>query len=276
MRFFKKLSLKIKMNKKMLLFAGIGLAVIIAIIIGILLILNNKKVPEMEITKKQDAKVLSENFSLLFKEEVPKDLEDKVYIAYKLDDDTLGRFKINIKIPMLKLRTNVARQINSEITEVFAKKILSMIREKKSLYTIYNINFYAVQNDNILTLAIKCTLKEGKNAQRTILKTYNYDLENEKILTLSDIIDRKELNREEIQKQINAEIEKEVAKTEAIKEEGYNVYERVINDTMYQIDYTEEFMLDENGNLYIIYPYGNSNITGEMDVIVIVNNEYSE
>lgn len=273
MRFFKKLSLKIKMNKKMLLFAGIGLAVIIAIIIGILLILNNKKVPEMEITKKQDAKVLSENFSLLFKEEVPKDLEDKVYIAYKLDDDTLGRFKINIKIPMLKLRTNVARQINSEITEVFAKKILSMIREKKSLYTIYNINFYAVQNDNILTLAIKCTLKEGKNAQRTILKTYNYDLENEKILTLSDIIDRKELNREEIQKQINAEIEKEVAKTEAIKEEGYNVYERVINDTMYQIDYTEEFMLDENGNLYIIYPYGNSNITGEMDVIVIVNND---
>ena len=273
MRFFKKLSLKIKMNKKMLLIVGIGLAVIIAIIIGLLLILNNKKVPEMEITKKQDAKELKENFTLLFSEEVPKDLEDKVYIAYKLDDDTLGRFKINIKIPMLKLRTNVARQINSEITEVFAKKILSMIREKKSLYTIYNINFYAVQNDNILTLAIKCTLKEGKNAQRTILKTYNYDLENEKILTLSDIIDRKELNREEIQKQINAEIEKEVAKTEAIKEEGYNVYERVINDTMYQIDYTEEFMLDEKGNLYIIYPYGNSNITGEMDVIVIVNNE---
>ena len=33
------------------------------------------------------------------------------------------------------------------------------------------------------------------------------------------------------------------------------------------------YMLDENGNLYIIYPYGNSNITGEMDVIVIVNNE---
>lgn len=273
MKFLKKFKLKIKMNKKILLFSGIGLAIIVAIIIALIFILQNKTSPEEEIAKKQDIKVLNENFTLLFKEEVPKELEDKVYIAYKLDENTLGKFKANIKIPMLKLRTNIAKQINSEITEVFAKKILSMIKEKSSLYTIYNIDFYTVQNEDILTLAIKCTLKEGKTAQRTILKTYNYDLKNEKLLTLSDVIERKQLDREEIQKQIDAEIEKQVAKTEVIKEEGYNVYERVINDTMYQIDYTEEFMLDGEENLYVIYPYGNKNITGEMDVIIIANNE---
>lgn len=274
MKFFKKLKLKLKLHKKLLMYIGIGIAVLLAVIVALLLIFNNKQEkPSFKHEVVQDAKTLRENFTLLFGEEVPKDLEDKVYIAYKLDDDTLGKFKINIKIPMLKLRTEIAKQINSEITEIFAKKILSMVKDKTSLYTIYNINFYAVQNDNILTLAIKCTLKEGKTAQRTILKTYNYDLQNEKLLTLSDIVDRRQLNREEVQKQINNEIERQIAKTEAIKEEGYKVFERVINNTMYQIDYTEEFILDGQGNIYIIYPYGNTNVTGEMDVIVIINNE---
>ena len=172
---------------------------------------------------------------------------------------------------MIKIQTETTKKINSEITNIFVKKILSIIQTKDIPYTIYNVQFFTAINDNILTLAIKCNLKEGKNAQREIIKTYNYDLENDRLLTLSDIINKKLLDYEKVQKQIKEEIEKAINKAETIKTEGYNVYQRTINDQMYNIENTTEFMLDQNNNLYIIYPYGNMNITSEMDVIVIPN-----
>lgn len=273
MGFIKKLILKLRLNKQILIYIGIGVISLILLITILSIALNNKKNPKKETIIRKDSKYLSENFINLFKNEIPEELEDKVYIVYNVENEELGKYKINIKMPMLKLKTETAKKINKEITDTFAKKMLDVIKQKEAMYTIYNVDFFTTMNDNILTLAIKCNLKEGKTAQRTIIKTYNYDLENEKILALSDFIEINQLDRAEIQSNINSEIEKQVKKTEAIKGEGYSIYERTINDTIYQIDNTEEFMLDKEGNLYIIYPYGNKNLTGEMDVITIVNNE---
>ena len=43
-------------------------------------------------------------------------------------------------------------------------------------------------NDNILSLVILSELKEGDNNQRIIIKTYNYDLKENKEATINDII----------------------------------------------------------------------------------------
>ena len=206
---------------------------------------------------------------MLFKDEIPEHLKDKVYIAQSLTDDALGKYKIDVRIPMLSIRTDIANRINSEITGTFAKKMLDLISKNNAVYSFYNISFYTAINDDILTLAIKCGLKEGGTAQRQIIKTYNYDMKNEKILTLDEVIEKYNLDREDIQKQINEEVKRKAEKAEEIESSGFNIYKRVVNDTIYKIENTQEFMLDESRNLYIIYPYGNNNITGEMDLIVI-------
>ena len=37
---------------------------------------------------------------------------------------------------------------------------------------------------------------------------------------------------------------------------------------MYKIENTDEFYIDNNNNLYLIYAYGNENLTSEMDLVV--------
>ena len=58
-------------------------------------------------------------------------------------------------------------------------------------YTIYNLDYIAYTNENILSLAIMGTIKEGDNPQRIIVQTYNYDLETEKDVTVKEILDKK-------------------------------------------------------------------------------------
>ena len=52
-------------------------------------------------------------------------------------------------------------------------------------------------------------------------------------------------------------------------ESGYTVYQRDVNDEMYQIDNITNFIEGPNGELYIIFAYGNNNYTSEMDIIEI-------
>lgn len=49
---------------------------------------------------------------------------------------------------------------------------------------------------------------------------------------------------------------------------GYNVYIRDLSSNIYEPSNTTNFILGENNYLYIIYPYGNSNFTDAMDVVV--------
>lgn len=49
---------------------------------------------------------------------------------------------------------------------------------------------------------------------------------------------------------------------------GYNVYIRDLSNNIYELSNTTNFILGANNNLYIIYPYGNSNFTDAMDVVV--------
>ena len=46
---------------------------------------------------------------------------------------------------------------------------------------------------NIISLAIMCKYKDGTKAQRKIVKCYNYDIENDKLLSIEDIIEYKKL-----------------------------------------------------------------------------------
>ena len=115
---------------------------------------------------------------------------------------------------------------------------------------------------------IKSNLKEGNSAQRIIIQTYNYDLRNNKEITLEEVLKIKNINKGETQNQIKNEIEAEQKKVEDLQKLGYNIYSRDMNSDIYNIENSKQFYLSENA-IYIIYPYGNETFTSEMDMIII-------
>lgn len=52
-----------------------------------------------------------------------------------------------------------------------------------------------------------------------------------------------------------------------LKELGLNIYDRDVSSDIYSLEKSTEFYVT-NDTLYIIYAYGNSNLTSEMDLII--------
>ena len=78
-------------------------------------------------------------------------------------------------------------EFNRTTQAIFADKANDVL-SKSDKYTIYNVEYVAYLNENILSLVIKSTLKEGDSAQRIIVQTYNYDIETGKKLTLNEVL----------------------------------------------------------------------------------------
>ena len=246
-------------NKRTLLIV-IGIIVIITIL-GLVLILTLTKKPEQDKEEEKiDVEQLEIDFDSLF------DNEENEYIGtlYHIEEEKSGEYKIGADIPYIRIQKEIDDKINKEINDVFANKLLQIINESES-YTRVNIDYTASINQNIVSLAIRCVLKEGNNAQRTIIKTYNYDITNQKEIDIMEIIPQDKT--EEIQNQINQEIEKQIKKEETIIKQGYNAYRRDRSSDIYILENATEFYI-RNNILYIIYSYGNNNYTSEIDLII--------
>ena len=135
--------------------------------------------------------------------------------------------------------------------------------------TIYSIDYVGYVNGDILSLIIRSTLKEGENAQRVIVQTYNYNLVTGEKVTLNDLITRKSLNKDDVEAKIKSVIQEADTQAKAIENMGYNnIFSRDINNNMYKVDNSGTFFLGENNKLYIVYAYGNNNFTSEMDIVL--------
>ena len=141
-----------------------------------------------------------------------------------------------------------------------------MQSENKNI--IYTVEYVADVQDDILSVMIRSNLKEGSNAQRVIIQTYNYDLRNNKEINLEEVLKIKNIDKSELQNRIKNEIEIEQRKVEDLEKLGYNVYSRDSTNDMYKIEQSKEFYLT-NDTLYIVYAYGNENFTSEMDLIIL-------
>ena len=100
------------------------------------------------------------------------------------------------------------------------------------------------------------------------MQTYNYDIQQNKVLTLQEILDYKKLSKEEVQKKVYNKIKDINKQMQNISEQGYNVYVRNEEDTMYKIDNTANYFLGIDNSLYIVYAYGNNNFTSEIDLVI--------
>lgn len=275
---------KEKLNKKVItIYAIIGIICVIAIFVVIgVQILGNDIIDSMfginKLTKRteQEEAELKVNFENIFNNEIEekenydtkkinKD-EKVVYTSYQKEEKN-NNYELNINIPYINIKNNTVQNFNQEIKDSFEKKAEEIL-ENPEQNTIFTVKYTATIKNDILSLIIYSDLKQDLSAQRTIIQTFNFNLENNKELTLDEILEIYDINKNEVQNKINKDIEKEQKKSEDLIELGYNVFSRDINSEIYKIDNIKEYFV-YNNNIYIIFAYGNNQMTGEMDLVII-------
>ena len=193
--------------------------------------------------------------------------QDLVYTYYTKEENKENSYDLNLNIPYINIDDEVIAAYNEEIKTTYEEKAESTLQTENE-NIIYSLQYEATIENDILSLIIRANLKEGTSAQRLIIQTFNYDLRNHKEVTLEEMINQKKLNIDEVQNKIEQEIDAEYQRVETLRSLGYGVFERNPEDEMYKIENSEEFFV-KNGKIYIIYAYGNENITSEMDLVII-------
>ena len=193
--------------------------------------------------------------------------QEIVYTYYTKEENKKNSYDMNINIPYINIDNTTIAAYNEEIKQTYEEKAENALQTENE-NIIYTLQYEATIQNDILSLIIRANLKEGSSAQRLIIQTFNYDLRNNKEITLEEMINLKQLNVNDVQNTINQEIESEYQRVEDLRSLGYGVFERNPEDEMYKIENSQDFFV-KDGNIYIIYAYGNANITSEMDLVIV-------
>ena len=190
-----------------------------------------------------------------------------VYTKYEKKEIKQNSYDLEIRIPTINIDNEIISKYNEEIEETYARNALNVLNSQNR-NIIFTVEYTANVYNGILSLIIRSNLKEGSNAQRVIIQTYNYDLRNNKEISLEEVLAIEHLDKENVQNRIKTKIEEEQKRADELNKLGYTIYTRDVQNDMYKIENTQEFYLT-NDTLYIIYPYGNESETSETDLIVL-------
>lgn len=197
--------------------------------------------------------------------------QDLVYTSSELSKTVANKYSMNIHVPAINVESIVANEINRSIDETFVKKATNILANADSLMnnTIYNIDYAACVEGDILSLLIRATLKEGSNPQRIMYLGYNYNLKTGTKITLQDYLEYKKVTSATLQNKIDKEIEEKAQETQNLSSIlGTSLYKRNTSDKMYKVENTNNYFYGPDNYVYVIYAYGNSNYTSETDIIV--------
>lgn len=275
---------KEKMNKKTIAIYIIAIIICILSIIVVVgvQILGDDVIDNLfginKIVKRneQEEAAIKANFENIFDNEFNDDesyqtkkIEENekiIYTSYSKNEKT-DKYEINVNLPYINIKNKTIQNFNQEISDTFEKKAEEILgtTDKNIIYTVkYKAN---IEND-ILSLIIYSDLKQDLSAQRIIIQTFNFNLEDNKEITLEEILEIYDLNKDEVQNKIDKDIQTEQKKSEDLIELGYNVFSRDINSEIYKVENIKEYFIYDN-NIYIVFAYGNEGITSEMDLVII-------
>lgn len=196
-----------------------------------------------------------------------KENMDIIVTAYSKEEQG-ENYSINLKIPYFNVKSEEAVKINKEIQSTFVNKVESVSSSKSENSIIYNVKYKAYIHKNIVSLAILSELKEENSNQRIIIQTYNYNLSENKLVTIAELIQDKNIDVNQANKEIKETIDSSQGENIKLKELGYEVDLRNSDSEEYKIQNADQFFIGEKGYLYIVYPYGNKEFTSEMDLII--------
>ena len=275
------------MNKKAvaLYIVSILICVLAAIVVACSQYFGPEKLDQMIATntnkgvqKEVDEELLIAGFDELFTNQIEAyqssvnikkidDSKDIIYPYYQKQEKQENNYDLDICIPFFNIDNEIVKKYNEAIEGDFVKKAESVLESKNS-NVIYTVQYVATVEEDILSLMIRSNLKDGSSAQRVIIQTYHFDLKNNKEVTLEDLLNRKSIQIADVENKVKQQIETEQKKVEDLKALGYNIFERNAEDEMYQVKNTDQFFI-KDGNIYLIYAYGNEALTSELDLIIV-------
>lgn len=279
------------MKNQKIIFILIGLFCIFALIAGIYTQFfignSNNNIQESNISNANEVKTKSqeeikEQFSELFTNELINNgydvlniekndsTKDIVYSAYDISKQE-ENYEINIHLPVINIKGSVPVNFNKITQSIFADKASEIMSNKYTEKVIYSVDYIAYINENILSLIIESTLKQGNNPQRVVVQTYNYNLQTQEEVKAVEILSKKGIIQSDCKNKINEVITKAQEEAQILVNSGYTVYNRDLSNDMYKLENISTFFLDDNENLYIVFAYGNQNFTSEMDIILFEN-----
>lgn len=192
---------------------------------------------------------------------------DIVVTAYRFEKNE-ENCKINVFIPYINVNDNSAKRFNQQMKEEYKEKAEILMNQISSINVVYSVEYKVYLQNNILSLAIRSEFKEGDKSQKIMLQTFNYNLEEKREITIDEILNLKNIEKQDANTKIKSEIKTIQEQKQALIDLGYQLYERDYNSEVYDISNSKYFLYGENGMLYIIYPYGNESDTSEMDIII--------
>ena len=193
--------------------------------------------------------------------------KDYIYTSYEKAEVNSGNYEIDVKIPMININSEEIKSYNEDIKQVFQDKAESILNGSSNR-SVYSVDYEAFLNNNILSIVIRSTLKEGSNPQRVIIQTYCYNIKEMKKVEFSDIMTLKNLDTNTVQEKIRKQIQGKQEEAKALQQLGYSVYIRDLRSDRYDVENISNFFIDENNNIYVIYAYGNSSNTDVTDIVI--------
>jgi hypothetical protein len=270
-------------KRRIIMYVIILLICVIAVIVVVgVQILGNDVVDNMfginKITKRTEEEEanLKANFENIFDNQIEdkgeykiqkiKQDENLVYTNYTKEEKN-EKHEIDVNLPYININNEETDNFNKEIENTFKGKAEEILKDSNQ-NIIYIVKYKAYVENNILSLVIYSDLKQNTSAQRVIVQTFNFDLKENKKLTLEDIINSFDLKKADVQNKINTDIQKEQKKSEDLIKLGYNIFSRDINSDIYKVENASEYFV-YNNNIYIIFAYGNNKMTSEKDIVII-------
>ena len=231
---------------------------------------------KLQIASEEEQLKLRTDFENMFTNKIEGKIEnvekkdeskDIIFTVYENEDNISENYTLNVHIPNFNIKDENIEELNNKISTEYKQKV-NQILNNKGNQIIYSVEYSAYIKNEIIFLIIRSNLKESNNAQKQMVYTYNYDLKNKKEITLENIIEKLKYNKNDVQKAIQNYIEEQEKNSKNLKNLGYGIYVRNSKDEMYKIENTKNFFV-KNNKIYIIYPYGNTSATSEMDIVII-------
>ena len=190
-----------------------------------------------------------------------------VFTNYNLVNEDENYYSVNAQIPILNIDTERAKEINSEIKSEFYDTANSIMRRTEG-NTRYTVSYAAFVNKDIVSIAIKSSLKEEGKSEKLCVKTYNYSISEQRLVPLTDLIKLKETTLDKVQNTINEDVKKAYTNAKILAAEFGNLYERDLSSDIYKVENASTFFLTQDGYVYVIYAYGNNDYTNEIDLTI--------
>jgi multidrug efflux pump subunit AcrB len=222
---------------------------------------------------------LKANFSNIFTNELHINSEnvniDKldtsrsaVYTGYTLQNDDENYYHIDLQLPTININTDVAKAMNADIKEKFYDEANKIMRSTSNGFTTYQVSYVAYINDDAISIAIKKTQKVGTKAETVTVATYNYSIPDKRGISLEDLIKLKGTDVASVQEAIDSCIKTAADNSSEIAKEYGSTFTRDVNSSMYKVSNAENYFLTDDGYVYIIYAYGETAETNEIDIVI--------